>query len=388
MKKKNDNSRLLYSPRTDRQQEWLWFLGIFLAAVFFSWWYGIMLGQSQWKLFDFYLNGTGRSAVVVGQSTDTTDSTADNTVVQPVSSPYRLLDGLNVGADKAHFWPYAVMIENLLTVRPQSGLSQASVVYEALAEGGSTRFMAVFDPSEKIPELMPVRSARPYYLEWASEYGVLYAHAGGSPKALTVIREIPDFHDLDALSSNSKYFWRDTSKAAPHNLVTSSDKMNFALRDKGLLDKLADFSTWIFKDEAALADRGDDGKKVTFNFSSGLTYKVEFVYNQAENVYLRFNAGQPHLDKNTNQQIKVKNVIVQLTPEPELDGGKGRLDIYVGGEGKAWVFRDGQAIEAVWKKATRTDRTRFYDLNGQEIQLDRGNTWIHVISKTQEVTYQ
>lgn len=281
------------------------------------------------------------------------------------------------------------MIENLPVVRPQSGLSQAAVVYETLAEGGSTRFMAVFDPAEKISELMPVRSARPYYIEWVSEYGALYAHAGGSPKALTVIRENSDINNLDALSRNGKYFWRDTSKSAPHNLVTSSDKMNFALRDLGLADKPAEFRTWQFKDEAPLSERGDDGKSVEFNFSYGKSYLVRYRYDQATNDYKRFNADVPHEDKNTGEQIAVKNVVVQLVREPGYDpSGKGRLDIYVGGTGKAWIFRDGQVIEGTWQKISRTDRTLFYDTDGKEVQFDRGNTWVHVLPETEAVTYQ
>jgi len=328
------------------------------------------------------VNGTGHCASAISVLPTVGTDPGDGLIV-------RRLDGVQVVPDQANFWPYAVMIENLLSVRPQSGLSQAAVVYETLAEGGSTRFMAVYDPSEKIPELMPVRSARPYYLEWLSEYGALYAHAGGSPKALTVIRENPDINNLDALSSNGKYFWRDTTKYAPHNLVTSSDKMNFALRDLGLADKAADFRSWLFKDEAPLADRGEDGKSVEFNFSYGTTYLVRYRYDQATNDYKRFNANVPHEDKNTGDQIAVKNVVVQLVQEPGYDpSGKGRLDIYVGGTGKAWIFRDGLIIEGIWQKNSRTDRTIFYDANGTEAEFNRGNTWVHVVPEDQAVTYQ
>lgn len=300
----------------------------------------------------------------------------------------RRLDGVLVKSDRAQYWPYAVMIENLPVVRPQSGLSQALVVYETLAEGGSTRFMAVFDPSEIIPALMPVRSARPYYLEWVSEYGALYAHAGGSPKALTVLWENPDINDLNALSRDGKYFWRDTTKYAPHNLVTSSEKMNFALRDKKLLDQPADFRSWLFKDDTSLSERGLDGKSVVFNFSYGKSYEVKYAYSQATNLYARFNADKPHLDKNTGKQIEAKNVIVQLVKEPELAGEKGRLDMYVGGTGTAWIFRDGQVIVGSWQKNSRIDRTVFYDEQGKEIQFNRGATWVHVLPETQAVTYQ
>lgn len=342
-----------------------------------------MLFSNTHSLLQYGLFGSSGTLVTVGAAAmiDTEDDMmVDNT---------RRIDGVIVDSpDKANFWPYAVMIENLRSVRPQSGLSQAAVVYEALAEGGSTRFLAVFDPSEIVPEIMPVRSARPYYIEWASEYNALYAHAGGSPKALTVIWENPDFKDLEALSRDAKYFWRDATKPAPHNLVTSSEKMNFALYDKELIDTKTQYQSWKFKDDATLEERGQDGKKLEFNFSYGTTYLVGFTYNQERNYYLRENANEPHLDKNTGEQIAVKNVIVQLVEEPVLNGGAGRLDIFVGGEGKAWVLRDGEIIEGIWKKGSRIDRTLFYDMEGNELEFNRGNTWIHIITKTQDVTYE
>jgi len=379
MQKKNQNAIAWLPEGNKKRSNTILVVGLFVLATAFAWWFWLSYLGASVLAFSFYFNNDSKS-LLIGGAGSTTESQAS---IIP-----RRLDGVLVDRDKANFWPYAVMIENLLSTRPQSGLSQAGVVYETLAEGGSTRFLAVFDPGEIISEIMPVRSARPYYLEWISEYGALYAHAGGSPQALTVIWENPDINDLEALSSDAKYFWRDRTKYAPHNLVTSSEKMNFALRDKELLDKKADFHSWKFKDEAVVEERGEDGKTIAFNFSYGRTYQVDYVYNKENNNYERYNAGLVHKDKNTDEQIKVKNVIVQIVREPILKGGKGRLDIYVGGEGKAWIFRDGQVIEGTWQKGSRTDRTLFYDLEGREVSLNRGNTWVHVLPETQEVVYK
>lgn len=354
----------------------LWIVVFFVLGIVFSWWFVYQSAQAGLSILSSY------------QSKNFFPTVGQAAAIEQATVFTRRLDGVIVSKEKANLWPYAVMIENLLSTRPQGGLSQAAVVYETLAEGGSTRFVAVFEPTEVIPEIMPVRSARPYYLEWVSEYGALYAHAGGSPQALTIIRENPDINDLEALSGDAVYFWRDRTKYAPHNLVTSSEKMNLALRDKELSDKETDFRSWEFKDEAELEKRGEDGKILMFNFSYGKTYKVDYKYNRESNVYLRYNADQEHKDKNTDEQLKVKNVIVQIVREPVLSGGKGRLDIYVGGEGKAWIFRDGEVIEGVWKKGSRTDRTSFYDSEGNEVEFNRGNTWVHVISETQEVVYK
>lgn len=302
---------------------------------------------------------------------------------------YRLLDGAPVPEDETSRWPVAVMIENLPVVRPQSGLTDAYVVYEALAEGGATRFMAIFDPQEvATKKIGPVRSSRPYYLEWLGEYDGLYAHAGGSPKALTVIREA-GVRDLEALGRDGKYYYRDRSQSAPHNLYTDAEKLTLALRDKNLLDEEATYLPWTFRDGADESDRGEDAQSIVFNFSSGLSYKVTWTYMRATNTYKRFNADKLHTDANTGDQLEAQNVIIQLVDEPELDGtGKGRLDIYVGGTGDAWVAHDGHVIKATWKKPSRTDRTRFYDVDGNEIELVRGKTWIHVVTKTQDVTVE
>ncbi|MDD5040737.1 MAG: DUF3048 domain-containing protein, partial [Patescibacteria group bacterium] len=242
----------------------------FCIATAFAWWFCCSYAAAQTHVMRYYLWGSDNRFVTGGSAAMVDIAQGDTGLVA------RLLDGVMVAEDTAHYWPYAVMIENLPSVRPQKGLSQASVVYETLAEGGATRFMAVFDPSGIVPEIMPVRSARPYYIEWVSEYGALYAHAGGSPKALTVIKENADINNLEALSRDAVYFWRDQTIGAPHNLVTSSEKMTFALRDKGLDTKEAVFRPWQFKDDAPLEARGETGKTVGFNFSYGLSYKVGF----------------------------------------------------------------------------------------------------------------
>jgi len=349
-------------------------LGFFILGVIFAWWVVIHSVKLSLATTELYFNHN--SVVLLND-------------VKKENKLERKIDGQIVDSqEKTSYWPYAVMIENLLSVRPQAGLSQASVVYEALVEGGATRFMAVFDPSEIVKEIWPVRSVRPYYIELSSEYEALLAHCGGSPKALEMIWRNTDIHDLNQISGDGKYFWRDKTRGMPHNLLTSSEKMNFALRDKNLLDKTAEFKSWQFKDDAGLSEMGDDGKNLTFNFSYGLTYKVSYQYNQEKNVYLRFNADQPHKDRNTDKQIEVKNVIVQLVKEPVLSGGQGRLDIKVEGDGKAWILRDGQIIAGTWEKASRTDRTLFYDKDGQEIEFNRGNTWVHVVPESQAVTYE
>lgn len=291
---------------------------------------------------------------------------------------YRRFDGLEVkDSAAANLWPVGVMIENLMSVRPQAGLSQASIIYETLAEGGATRFLVIFTGGSTASIVGPVRSARPYYLDWVYEYAALYAHAGGSPEALGNIRDY-NTNDLNALSRDAVYYWRDKSRGAPHNLFTSGEKLIYALRDKGLLEKESTTRMWLFKDDVPLVDRGEDQKFYKVKFSS-YTYEVEWKYIKEENLYLRYNADQVQVDVNNKQELKAKNVIVQIVPPEEYLGEKGRIGLNTHGEGKAFVLRDGVVIEGKWKKAERTDRTIFYDSNNQEIQFNRGQTWIEVL---------
>ncbi len=378
MKNKNNKNVFLWQ-HISVDKKWIIYVSVFfVVGVVFSW--VVTLGL----VGNVFISGL---YLFVDDESISTGAQAAMTEEQLVDNNYRRIDGVATNEDIANKIPYAVMIENLSVVRPQSGLQSASVVYESLVEGGATRFMAVFDPSIKVSEIMPVRSARQYYLEWSSEYGAVYAHAGGSPKALEIIRENKDIIDLEALGSAAKYFWRETTKAAPHNLVTSSEKMNFALRDKGLEKEESTYQPWNFKDDALLSER-IQAKELKFNYSYGLTFEVKYDYNIDTNLYYRVNGGQPHTDKNTGEQIAVKNVVVQIVPEPVLDGGKGRLDINAGGNGKAWILLDGKIIDGSWSKETRIGRTTFFDTDGNEVEFNRGNTWIHILPETQEVIYE
>lgn len=295
----------------------------------------------------------------------------------------RKLDGVLVKPENANPYPIAVMIENLITVRPQSGLSAAGVVYEALAEGGITRFMAVY-AGEEAEKIGPVRSSRAYYLEWASEYDALYVFSGAYPPVLAAISGLK-IKNLNAMYEGSKYFWRDRTVAAPHNLFTSSEKLGYGLRDKELNVVTPTYASWKFKDDAELDVRPQEEKAIKIHFSS-VSYEVEYKYDRESNSYLRFNGGVPHKDRNTNDQLRAKNIVVLKLPTKVIDE-KGRLEMDVTGEGEAYMFTDGKVYEGRWKKPSRTERTRFYHQDGKEHEFVRGQTWIEVIPLEKTVEY-
>lgn len=298
---------------------------------------------------------------------------------------YRLLDGMKVAKKAAaESRAFGVMLENLPETRPQSGLAAASVVYEALAEGGSTRFLAVYPMTlSGVPRLGPVRSIRPYYVEWLSEYDGAIVHAGGSPDALRMIQS-DGILDINGIGGEAKHFWRDRDYAAPHNLFTSSDNLSRAL--DGREQRNAALVPWTFKDDRPLEARPADDQFVRVKFS-GYAFETEFRYRSATNTYARFNAGKPHTDANTGEQLQAKNVVVQVIPPILAFGEKGRLTLDVHGIGKALIFVDGGMNLGTWRKADRTGRTEFFFEDGTPAQLNRGATWVEVVPEDKAVEY-
>jgi hypothetical protein len=293
----------------------------------------------------------------------------------------RALDGVKVAAAEANLFPISVMIENLDVTRPQSGLSQAGVVYEAPVEGGITRFLAVFATSDMVTEIGPVRSARPYYVEWAKEYDGVYVHAGGSPQGLARIKEL-EIRDFSQFY-NAGSFIEKAGKARPHHLFTNSTLLGLGFRDKDYPDA-GPYRTWQFKDDAPIAERPNT-QTISLDFSN-FNYQVDYAYDKTTNTYVRSQAQVEAKDEATGKTIAPKNVIVQYVAISKYD--EQRLDITDVGSGTAIIFRDGKATTGTWSKKDASARTLFYDANGTEIEFNAGQTWVEVIEKDREnVTY-
>lgn len=307
--------------------------------------------------------------------------------------------------------PLTVMIENHEESRPQSGLNKADVIYEAVAEGGITRFLAVFYCGATAEEVTigPVRSARTYFMDFASEYGdyPLYAHVGGAntPGPANALGQIGDYgwldkgNDLNQFSLGFPVFWRDYERighpvATEHTMYSTTEKLWEVAQKRGLTNVDdegnkwdADFSQWKFKDEAKLDERGDV-TKIEFSFwENNPEYAVRWEYQKDNNNYLRFNNGQSLKDLNNDSQLQAKTVIIQFMKE------KGPIDeikhmLYTTtGKGQALIFENGQVIEGTWAKDKRQSRTKFTDSSGKEISLNRGPIWIEIVPVGNEVEY-
>lgn len=297
--------------------------------------------------------------------------------------------------------PLGIMVENHLEARPQSGLSSADIVYEAVAEGGITRFLAIFYCQDsKI--VGPVRSARTYYLDFISEYGdkPLYAHVGGAntPGPADALGQIADYgwlglNDLNQFSIGFPTFWRDYERlpgvATEHTMYTSTERLWSTAKKRGLTNVDGKgfrwdqkFTPWSFKDDLSLEER-PDSFIVEFPFWEGYkSYSVKWVYEKETNSYKRFNGGTAHKDKNNNKQLTAKTIILTFMTETNAnDGYENNAHLLYGtkGSGKAIVLLDGKRVEGTWQKKDRLSRMKFFNKEGNEIKLNRGQIWIEIL---------
>lgn len=297
----------------------------------------------------------------------------------------RALDGICVEKSE-DVYPelVAVMIENHPDARPQSGLFDARVVYEAPVEANYSRFMAVFPKDMEVEKVGPVRSARPYYVNWAQEYAEpMYMHVGGSSDALEKIDQ-DNIFDMDEFY-RGWYFWRSTDRFAPHNTYTSNKLWQKAWDNYGKEKKSDGYAAWTYSDDALSACTDTCANTITATFLAP-TYEAVWKYNTSTRQYERYQGGKPHVDQN-GKQIVADTVIVQKMKTNIVDD-IGRLQMDTIGTGKVFVFRDGQVIEGNWQKETKKTRTRFLSNNGDNIALRSGKIWIEVINQVGSVLYQ
>jgi hypothetical protein len=307
--------------------------------------------------------------------------------------------------------PLAVMIENHTESRPQSGLSFADIVYEAVAEGGITRFMGIFycGVAAQTVKFAPVRSARTYFVDWVSEYDALYNHVGGAgqcndptvnerAKALCQIRQYK-IKDMDQFGISYPTCFRNPDRtgrtvATEHQMVCISNKLFDLAKERDWTNLNKDgtawdknFRSWKFGEDNPLDT--PETADISFGFWEGYKdFNVRWKYNSADNSYGRFMGGESHIDFETKKQISAKNIVVQFTREiGPVDEHKHLLYKTIG-DGKALIFKNGEAISGTWKKAKRTSRTLFFNSKGKEIKFVPGQIWIEIVPKGNKVEYK
>ncbi len=337
------------------------------------------------------ITGVGLIVIAIGVTLFLTTKPVDNTtsiankktvVAKPVIY-YSPLSGEIVTQSESKLPVTAVMIENSLDARPQSGLSQAGVVFEALAEGGITRFMALFQEGQP-NSIGPIRSARPYFIDWELPFNATYVHVGGSPDALTQI-EGDHVKDVNQFYFGSD-FTRISSRIAPHNVYTS---MSTLLS----LETTLGFNSSTFNgfprktDKPAQVPTASD---INLGLSSA-DFAVNYVYQKSTNSYLRSEGGTPMIDANSNAQLSPKVVIAIVVPwsNGALDSSGAYYTDYADiGSGDCFIFQDGIVTKCTWTKSSSTSQITFTSPVGNTILLNRGQTWITAVASDNGVTYQ
>jgi len=299
------------------------------------------------------------------------------------------LDGVMTDLDSSKRHPLAIMVENHSDARPQAGLNKASIVYEAIAEGGITRFLAIYGTQES-DQVGPVRSVRTYYIDWARGYEAYLAHVGGNIDALDKI-QAEKVLDLDQFRYPAPY-WRDTSfrVASEHTMFVSTPKLRTVAADNKY-STANNFNVYKFKDNPTTdSPEGKalpEAQKINVNFGNA-NYNVAFDFDKKTNSYNRSIAGKADLDRITSEQVTAKNIVVmtvkrQATVTKINEQGWNMTII---GEGVAKIYIDGKEIIGTWKRNSATNREIFYDETGQEVTFNRGKLWICVIPPEATVT--
>jgi hypothetical protein len=274
--------------------------------------------------------------------------------------------------------PIAVMVDDHWDARPQSGFTEASVIWQAPAEGGIPRYMMIF--AEGNPKSVgPVRSARLYFVQWAAEWNAVYVHVGGSPQALAVLRSNQGrgklVFDADQFRWGGTYLWRTTDRFAPHNVYTDGKHLR-SLSSRVGAKPIEEKPVWRFAADAPLTLR-PAGSKIDFAYPYG---KIGYRYHRASNTWRRYVDGKVQKDRANGRVVAPKNVVIMEVRFGLLGRGqKGRLEAANIGSGRAWIATNGRTIRGTWKKTSITAPTRFYDAAGRQVTLTRGQTFVQVV---------
>jgi len=278
--------------------------------------------------------------------------------------------------------PWAVVVENQLQARPQTGLTEADVVYEVLAEGDITRFLAIYQ--SRVPDVIgPVRSIRPYFIELGLAVDGVIVHAGWSPEAQNILQNGQIAYINEVKGGDHVYFWRSKDRSAPHNVYTSAELMAKGAEDKKYRTNWNETSLSFLEElPAAGTLPGESAREAEIRYYR--SYAVQYRYDGEKGAYLRFMDGEPHRDKESGEQITVSNVLVAVTDHRVLDS-VGRRAVNVRGPGRGWLLQGGKIREIEWQMKDGFIRAF---VNGEEQKLLPGQTWIQIVPDFAQISYE
>lgn len=304
------------------------------------------------------------------------------------------LTGLWVPEEVIDKRPYAIMFNNIEAANPQSGLSDAAILYEALVEGGITRLMGIYESIDKdsktATRIGSVRSARHYYASIADEYDAIFIHFGKTVYAVKKMEQLGIDHLDGTLGLGADVFYRDSAIKQPHNAFASLDGILAGISQGKFRTEYEEGyeGHFTFNEEDITPANGEDVIKITLNFSK--LANPYFTYDSENKVYKRFQFGGEHIDANTKEPLTYKNLIIQYVKEWNIDkNGYQTMDIE-DAKGEGLYITNGKAVKITWVKKESTSFMRYYEEDGDELSLNPGKTYIAVFptSKMENITFE
>ncbi|MEK3763760.1 DUF3048 domain-containing protein [Solibacillus sp. FSL K6-4121] len=277
-------------------------------------------------------------------------------------------------AEEVTMRPILATINNHPQARPQSGLAQADVVYEMLAEGDVTRFLALYQ--SEIPESIgPIRSARSYFIDIAKGLDAFYIAHGYSPEAKSML-ERKVVENINGMHYDGIYFKRSSARKAPHNSYISGENVRAGAEKVGaslLYQKKVSYPFYEAEDNVKI---GTTANEVLMKYNNSGSFNSQYVYNADSNRYTRYSANTETIDYETNESIELANILFFEMPHRIIDNA-GRRDITITGGGNAYVAQAGVVREVKWKNADGL--LIAIEEDGSEVKLVQGKTWVHFV---------
>lgn len=300
-----------------------------------------------------------------------TETISEEETTEPVA-----VEEKQVQIFKGNDRPIAVMIDNHSGAWPQAGLNQAYMVYEIIVEGGETRLMALFKGVD-LEKIGPVRSARHYFIDYAMENDAIYVHFGQSPQAQSDIKKY-SIDDINGIAEDGTTFWRVKDKAAPHNAVTSIEKLLESAKSKKYTTTSDKESVLNYVTDEVNLEDGQVADTITIPHSDLQTVRYE--YDEENKVYVRYARGEEQTDWDTDEPVTTKNIIITFCNNYTLSDteNKGRQGLRNIGTFDGYYITNGRAIKIKCIKNARDEQTVYQDLNGNEINVNDGNTFVNI----------
>ena len=279
--------------------------------------------------------------------------------------------------------PFAVMIDNHEDAWPHAGIQDAYMVYEIIVEGGETRLMALFKGAN-LEKIGPVRSARHYFIDYAMENDAIYVHFGQSPQAQSDIKKY-SINDINGIAEDGTTFWRVKDKYAPHNAVTSTEKLLKSAQNKKYRTTSDETSVLNYVTDEVNLENGEPATEVIIPHSQ--LQDVEYYYDEENKVYERYAREEEQVDWDTEKTITVKNIIITYCDNYTLSDteNKGRQGLKNIGTFDGYYITNGRAIPIKCIKEARDEKTIYQDLEGNVIKVNDGNTFVHICPTNRKV---